>query len=35
MFCLRLYLIEIVLYSFVMSVGVACIKKSVSKLIPH
>ena len=35
MFCLRLYLIEIVLYSFTMSVKVARTISNVEKHIPH
>ena len=33
--CLRLYSIEIVLYSFILSVRVACTKINVEKYIPH
>ena len=32
--CLRLYLTEIVLFSYIMNVRVACIKRNVEKYIP-
>ena len=34
-FCLRLYSNENVLYSFIMSVRVACTKRTVEKQSPH
>ena len=35
MFCLGMSLIEIVLYSFLMKVMVACMKRNVEKYTPH
>ena len=35
LFCLGLYLIEIVFYSFIRRVIVACMKKNVEKYFPH